>query len=48
MTGCPGIYHNRTPGPRKVTGYKPRAYTSVNLWAGITTSGPTKPVVSIY
>ena len=43
LTGCLGYYHHRRPS---VAGATKRFKQGVNLWASITTSGPTKPVVS--
>lgn len=46
-TGIPGTYMNRIRSSRpKTSGYRPRKRVSINLWAGITTRGPTKPAVS--
>ena len=47
LTDCLGFYHHRRPSNRpSVAGATLRFKKGVNLWAGITSSGPTKPVVS--
>ena len=46
LTGCLGLYAHRLKSTRPaVNGVSPRFKKSLNLWAGISTRGSTKPFV---
>ena len=41
-----GIYHNRKPSSRpEVAGYQPHFFKNLNIWAGITSSRATAPIM---
>ena len=46
QTGQLGVYHNRLPATKpNCVGYEPASYKSINVWAGISSVGHTRPVV---
>ena len=47
QSGQLAVYHNRLPASKpKCVGYEPASYKIINVWAGISSIGHTRPVVS--